>query len=43
MGVERFGKKIIISGGCDYRKHECLSDSYILDTETMWWTKIENE
>lgn len=43
MSMTRIGKKIYISGGCDVRKRKCYSDTYILDTDSLWWTKIENK
>lgn len=42
MGVEKYGQKIFITGGCDYRLNKCFDDSYILDMESQWWMKIEN-
>ena len=42
MGFSRVGKKIYFVGGCDFRKQICYTDTFILDTETLWWTQIEN-
>jgi hypothetical protein len=42
MGIERYGQKIFVTGGCDYRLHKCFNDSFILDMESQWWIRIEN-
>jgi hypothetical protein len=42
MASARVGKKIYITGGCDYRQQQCYTDTYILDTDSLWWTKIED-
>jgi hypothetical protein len=38
----RVGNKIYFTGGCDYRQEICYTDTYILDTESLWWTKVDN-
>jgi hypothetical protein len=43
MSTARVGKKIFISGGCDVRKKKCFGDTYVLDTDSLWWTKIINK
>lgn len=43
MSMTRVGKKIFITGGCDVRKNKCFSDVYIFDTDSLWWTEIQNK
>lgn len=43
MSMSRVGKKIYVTGGCDVRKKKCFSEIYVLDTDSLWWTKIENK
>jgi N-acetylneuraminic acid mutarotase len=43
MASTRVGKKIYIVGGCDFHNKICYPDTYILDTDSLWWTKVENE
>jgi N-acetylneuraminic acid mutarotase len=43
MGYSRVGKKMYVTGGCDYRAQKCFTDIYFLDTDSLWWTKIENK
>ena len=38
----RVGQKLYITGGCDFRQQLCYTETYILDIETLWWTKVEN-
>ena len=39
----RVGRKIYISSGCDFNTKICYSDTYYFDTETNWWTKVEDK
>jgi N-acetylneuraminic acid mutarotase len=43
MASMTVGKKIYIVSGCNFREQKCYSDTYILDTESLWWTKIEDK
>jgi N-acetylneuraminic acid mutarotase len=43
MAFSRVGKKIYFTGGCDFRQGSCYTDTYILDTDSLWWTKVENK
>jgi hypothetical protein len=43
MASTRVGKKIFLTGGCDYRKSKCYTDTYYIDTDSLWWTKVENK
>jgi N-acetylneuraminic acid mutarotase len=42
MSSARVGKKIYISSGCDFRENKCYTDTYILDADSLWWTKVNN-
>lgn len=39
---ERVGKKLYVTGGCDYENKFCNKDTYILDTVTLHWTKLSD-
>ena len=41
--VLRVGHKIYVVGGCDFRQKKCTQDTFYFDTDTQWWTKIENK
>ncbi len=43
MGSIRVGKKLYIISGCDYRLQKCYPDTYILDIDSLWWSKIEDK
>ena len=43
MASTRVGKKIYVTGGCDFRNQLCYLDTFILDTDSLWWTKVENK
>jgi hypothetical protein len=43
MASVRVGKKIYIASGCDFRVEKCYTDTYVLDTQSLWWTKIDNK
>lgn len=43
MASTRVGKKIFVTGGCDYRKNKCYTDTFYIDTDSLWWTKVENK
>jgi len=36
----RVGTKLFITGGCDFEAKKCFTDTYYLETKTLWWTKI---
>lgn len=42
MASARVGEKIYIVGGCDFRQQKCYNDTFILDTDSLWWSKISN-
>jgi N-acetylneuraminic acid mutarotase len=43
FGSTRVGKKIFVSGGCDFNQQKCFTDTFYLDLDSLWWTKIENK
>jgi N-acetylneuraminic acid mutarotase len=43
MASARVGRKIYLAGGCDFRKTKCFTDTFYLDVDSFWWTKIENK
>ena len=43
MAHTKVGKKMYITSGCDYRLQTCYKDTYILDTDSQWWTRIEDK
>jgi N-acetylneuraminic acid mutarotase len=43
MASARVGKKIYVSSGCDFRAEKCYTDTYILDIDSLWWTRIDNK
>jgi N-acetylneuraminic acid mutarotase len=43
MASVRVGKKIYISSGCDFRAQKCFTDTFVLDVDSLWWTKIDNK
>ena len=43
MSMTRVGKKIYITGGCDVRLKKCFNNIFVLDTDSLWWTKIINK
>lgn len=34
------GSNIVIVGGCVYDTKTCFSETYMLNTVTLWWTKL---
>ena len=43
MAHTKVGKKIYFTSGCDYRLQKCYKNTHILDTDSQWWTKIEDK
>ena len=39
----RQGNELYVIGGCDYRKNLCYNETYVLNTQTLVWTKIKDE
>lgn len=42
MASTRVGRKIFITGGCDNKQTKCFNDTFILDTDSFWWTQLDN-
>ena len=36
------GKELYIIGGCNYKISICYKETYLLNTETLYWTKVED-
>lgn len=39
----RVGKKIYISGGCDFNAKECNKDTFIFNTKKNKWKKLSDK
>jgi len=37
---ERVGKKLYITGGCDFENNFCNEDTFIFDTTNSTWSKL---
>ena len=40
-GAVKHGVNLYLAGGCDYRAETCYNDTYLLNTETLFWTKVD--
>lgn len=37
------GKELYIIGGCNYKLRVCYKETYLLNTETLFWTKLVDD
>jgi hypothetical protein len=39
---ERVGKKLYVTGGCDFQAKECNQETFIFDATTNTWGKLSD-
>ena len=42
FSAERVGKKLYITGGCDFENKFCNEETYIFDTTKSTWSKLSS-
>ena len=39
----KHGKELFVIGGCNYKLNICYKETYLLNTDNLYWTKVADE